>query len=75
MFTNFFGDRKCNISKLTQLGKHARSVAGTENYKHDNHEIIKIENKLENGEKHRCHEKRNAIHFIAMSRPFKESRT
>jgi hypothetical protein len=28
----------------TKMGKYAKLVAGTENGKHDNHEIIKIEN-------------------------------
>jgi hypothetical protein len=36
---------------------YAKLVAGTENDKHDNHEIIKIENTQENAEKYQRHEK------------------
>jgi hypothetical protein len=35
---------------------YAKLVAGTENDKHDNHEIIKIKNTQENAEKHQSHE-------------------
>jgi hypothetical protein len=43
-----------------------KNVTGTENDKHDNHEIIKIENAQENAEKRES--RGNAIHFIGMDR-------
>jgi hypothetical protein len=39
----------------------AKLVACTENDKHDNHEIIKIENTQENAEKHQIHEEMRYI--------------
>jgi hypothetical protein len=51
-----------NTHKLTtKMGKYAKLVAGTENDKHDNHEIIKTENTQENAEKHQSHEEMRYI--------------
>jgi hypothetical protein len=50
--------RSKNTPELTtKMGKYAKLVAGTENDRHDNHEIIKIENTQENSEKHQSREK------------------
>jgi hypothetical protein len=49
------------------MGKiFAKLVAGTENDKHDNHVIIKVENTQENAEKRKS--RGNAIHFIGTDR-------
>jgi hypothetical protein len=57
-----------NTPKLTtKMGKYAKLVAGTENDKHDNHEIIKIENTQGNAKK-TSESRGNAIHFIGMDK-------
>jgi hypothetical protein len=54
-----------NTPKLTtKMRKYAKLVAGTENDKHGNREIIKVENTQENAEKHQS--RGNLIHFVGI---------
>jgi hypothetical protein len=64
MLTHLLAKRGRNTPKLTtEMGKymHAKLVTGTENDKHDNHEIIKTENTQEYTEKHQSHEEMRYI--------------